>query len=107
MKNLASLTIIPDVSPAGDIAHHATWKQRARGRQADGPNIIRKGYRVGESHQCQILALVGVSVPGRDHHLAHAMRCLVRVEAIQLVPASVDNVTAHVGWTERRERVTE
>lgn len=107
VENVASLTIIPDVPPAGDIALHATWEQGARGGQADGTDVIWPGYRAGQLHQRQILPIVRLVVTGWNHHPAHAMRRLVRVEAIQLVAAHVDDVRAHVGWTERRQRDTE
>lgn len=95
-----SLTVIPDVPPAGDIAQHATWEQGARGGQADRTDIIWPGYWAGQLHQRQVLPAVRFDVSVRNHHPAHTMRWLVRVEAIQLVPASVDDVRAHVGRTE-------
>ncbi len=107
VKNLGSLTFISDVPPAGDIARHATWEQGARGGQADGTDVIWPGYWAGQLHQCQILPIVRLVVTRWNHHPAHTMRRLVRVDAIQLVPASVDDVRAHVGWTERRRRDTE
>lgn len=98
------LTVIPDVPPAGDIAQHATWEQGARGGQADRTDIIWPGYRAGQLHQRQVPPAVRFDVSGWNHHSSHTVHWLVRVEAIQLVPASVDDVRAHVGWTEGRHR---
>lgn len=96
MENSTSLTIIPDVAPAGDIALHATWEQGARGGQADGTDVIRPGYWAGQLHQRHIPPVVRLGVAVRNHHPAHVVRGLVPVVAIQLVPASVDDVRAHV-----------
>lgn len=99
-----SLTVIPDVPPAGDIAQHATWEQGARGGQADRTDIIWPGYWGGQLYQRQILPTVRFDVTRWNHHPPHTVRWLVRVEAIQLVPANVDDVRAHVGRAERRQR---
>lgn len=106
VKNLASLTFISDVPPAGDIALHATWEQGTRGGQADGTDVIRPGYWAGQLHQRQVLPIVRLVVTGWNQHPADTMRRLVRIEAIQLVPASIDDVRAQVGWTERRRSDT-
>lgn len=97
-----SLTVIPDVTPASDIAPHAAWEKGARGGQTDGTDIIWPGYWAGQLHQCQIFPTVRLDVIGWNHHPTHTMHWLVWVEAIKLVPADVDHVRAHIGRTERR-----
>lgn len=101
-KYEATLTAIADVPPAGDVALHATGKKGARGRQANGTDPIRPGQGGGEAHQGYILTTVRLHISGRDHHIVDAVRRLVRVQTVHVVPAGVNGVRAHVGWTERR-----
>lgn len=98
-------TVIPDVPPAGDIALHATWKQGASGRKADGTDIIWPGYRGGQLHQGYVLSAVRFHITWRYFDLPHSMWWLMKVEAIELVPTNVDDVRAQIVGTGRREMV--
>lgn len=97
-------TAIPDVPPAGDIALHATWEQRARGRKADGTDIIWPGYWGGQLHQGYILSTVRFHITERYDDLLHFMWWFARVIAIDVVPTNVDDVRTHVRGTGKKKK---
>lgn len=99
-----SLTLLPDVPPACDIALHATLEQGARRGQADRTDIIWPLYWGGQLHQRHILPTLRFNVTPWDYYTAHTMRWLVKVDAIQQVLSNIDDVRAHIGRTGKEQR---